>query len=405
MRAPRASASARVELALRRQRLQRLRRSPLRAFSAAPMRVSNRRTGGPPARRPARCPTPIAPAPMTATVASRGNAPAVMPIAVTSAAGEARRALVEERGDAFAIVGAAAELALQRRARASSCASSVLPADACSARLIAASPRVGACASCASSASTVGREARASSTHFQISPHSAACSAESLSPSIASPIARARADEARQEVRAAGIGDRPILQNAWMKLADRAAMTMSQASAMFAPAPAATPLTAHTTGNGSARSAEHQRPIVALDRCAEVDGRGARRHGAIGQVLPGAKAASCAGQQQHARVAVGRDARQRIAQLGVHLRREAVQPVRTIERDARDAVAHCRSGSARSSSDRLLRMTAMPAASRMHARGAGRRGSGWRRMRRRSAPRWPPDWRRCRENRRTPPTG
>ena len=50
-------------------------------------------------------------------------------------------------------------------------------------------------------------------------------------------------------------GMRPILQNAWMKLADFAAITMSQASAMFAPAPAATPLTAQTTGIGSARSA------------------------------------------------------------------------------------------------------------------------------------------------------
>ena len=50
-------------------------------------------------------------------------------------------------------------------------------------------------------------------------------------------------------------GMRPILENAWMKVADLAAMTISQASAMFAPAPAATPLTAHTTGNGSRRSA------------------------------------------------------------------------------------------------------------------------------------------------------
>src|SRR5260370_24410170 len=37
-------------------------------------------------------------------------------------------------------------------------------------------------------------------------------------------------------------------QKAWMKLADRAGRTMSQARAMLAPAPAATPLTAHTTG-------------------------------------------------------------------------------------------------------------------------------------------------------------
>ena len=47
----------------------------------------------------------------------------------------------------------------------------------------------------------------------------------------------------------------PILEKAWMKLADLAATTMSQASAMFAPAPAATPFTAQTTGNGRCRSA------------------------------------------------------------------------------------------------------------------------------------------------------
>ena len=39
-----------------------------------------------------------------------------------------------------------------------------------------------------------------------------------------------------------------------MNRADRAASTMSQANAMFAPAPAATPLTAHTTGLGSPAS-------------------------------------------------------------------------------------------------------------------------------------------------------
>ena len=38
-----------------------------------------------------------------------------------------------------------------------------------------------------------------------------------------------------------------------MKLAERAATTTSQPSAMLAPAPAATPLTAATTGTGMAR--------------------------------------------------------------------------------------------------------------------------------------------------------
>ena len=41
---------------------------------------------------------------------------------------------------------------------------------------------------------------------------------------------------------------------AWTNVAPRAAKTMSQASARLAPAPAATPLTAHTTGIAKARS-------------------------------------------------------------------------------------------------------------------------------------------------------
>ena len=49
-------------------------------------------------------------------------------------------------------------------------------------------------------------------------------------------------------------GTSPSFENAWMKLAERAAMTRSQASAILAPAPAATPLTAAITGIGSARS-------------------------------------------------------------------------------------------------------------------------------------------------------
>ena len=83
---------------------------------------------------------------------------------------------------------------------------------------------------------------------------------------------------------------------------------------------------------------EHQRPIVVLDRCAEIHGRSTRRDRAIGQVLPRAERAARAGEQQHARIAVSRDPRQRVAQLGMHLGGEAVQPVRPVQRDARDAV-------------------------------------------------------------------
>ena len=48
-------------------------------------------------------------------------------------------------------------------------------------------------------------------------------------------------------------GTRPMRQKAWMNRAERAARTMSQASARLAPAPAATPLTAQTMGFSSAR--------------------------------------------------------------------------------------------------------------------------------------------------------
>jgi hypothetical protein len=45
-----------------------------------------------------------------------------------------------------------------------------------------------------------------------------------------------------------------MLAKDWMNLADLAAITMSQASAMFAPAPAATPFTRAITGMGRAVS-------------------------------------------------------------------------------------------------------------------------------------------------------
>ena len=49
-------------------------------------------------------------------------------------------------------------------------------------------------------------------------------------------------------------GINPSLQKAWMNLADRAAITISAASARLAPAPAATPFTAQTTGMSRLRN-------------------------------------------------------------------------------------------------------------------------------------------------------
>jgi hypothetical protein len=48
-------------------------------------------------------------------------------------------------------------------------------------------------------------------------------------------------------------GTNPSFENACMKLAERVATTRSQANAMFAPAPAATPFTAPMTGIGRFR--------------------------------------------------------------------------------------------------------------------------------------------------------
>src|SRR6185312_13139521 len=135
----------------------------------------------------------------------------------------------------------------------SSCASRLLASERLIACLMRPSPAVGPCASLAARprASAISLS---SSTTFQIRPHCAALSAESGSPSIAMPMARADpARRGRNQVPPAS-GTNPRRQKACRKLAERAAMTMSQAKAMLAPAPAAGPLTAATTGFASARS-------------------------------------------------------------------------------------------------------------------------------------------------------
>ena len=111
---------------------------------------------------------------------------------------------------------------------------------------------VGPAASCAVSASASAFSA-ASSTARQIMPQASACAAGTGSPSIARARARASPIRRGRKKLAPESGTRPIVTKAWTKLALRAASTMSQASAKLAPAPAATPFTAQTTGIGSAR--------------------------------------------------------------------------------------------------------------------------------------------------------
>ena len=118
---------------------------------------------------------------------------------------------------------------------------------------VATSALLGSAASRAAVAATASSNS-ASSTQLQISPRRWACSAASLSPVIARPSACARPTSRGSSQVPPASGIRPIFENAWMKLAERLAMTRSQASARLAPAPAATPLTAATTGTGMARS-------------------------------------------------------------------------------------------------------------------------------------------------------
>src|SRR4030095_536212 len=84
-----------------------------------------------------------------------------------------------------------------------------------------------------------------------------------------------------------------------------------------------------------------------LDRIPQID-RFAGCNRAVIEVLPRAKSAAHAGQNDHPRVT---EIAQRISKLGMHAPREAVQPIRAIERDPGDAVGagkedgfvgHCR---------------------------------------------------------------
>src|SRR6266705_2722377 len=81
---------------------------------------------------------------------------------------------------------------------------------------------------------------------------------------------------------------------------------------------------------------QHERPVVALDRRAEIDRLRSGSHRAIAEILPGAEGAPGAGQQQYAKRSVRLDACERISHLGVHRVVEAVQALRTVERHTRD---------------------------------------------------------------------
>jgi hypothetical protein len=113
---------------------------------------------------------------------------------------------------------------------------------------------VGACAYMpASSAARAGSVS--SATTSDTSPHSRASAAESFRPDVIHSKDRAVPSSRWMKYVPPESGTSPMPMNAGTKLADSAAIRMSQAQASESPAPAAGPLTAAMTGFSSARMA------------------------------------------------------------------------------------------------------------------------------------------------------
>ena len=167
--------------------------------------------------------------------------------------------------------------------------------------LIAAMARVaGCCASCAASlrcragAIRCRRPLARSIPSFRLSPRSV-CRRSWRGPSARAMPTRCGRSHVPPES-----GTRPIFTNAWMKLAERAASTRSQAIARLAPAPAAVPLTAAITGNGNACRRRISGLKCCVDQFAQI-GHRARREVEVGEILARAKAAARTGHHERAR--------------------------------------------------------------------------------------------------------
>src|SRR5580658_1795471 len=90
-----------------------------------------------------------------------------------------------------------------------------------------------------------------------------------------------------------------------------------------------------------AAQCEHQRLVIALDGLTEVDGRSAiGPNRAIVQVLSRTEAATRTPQDQHAQLRLASQALEKLAHLGVHRNRKAVEPFWPVECQAADTVGH-----------------------------------------------------------------
>ena len=128
-------------------------------------------------------------------------------------------------------------------------------------------------------------------------------------------------------------GISPIAEKLWMNLADLAATTMSQASAMFAPAPAATPFTRAITGWGSDVS-------VRISGFQAVSTVTPRSTGCSSDATARSLRSCPAQNPRPAPVRIKTRASPRSSSASrsssMHLDGEAVEPVRAVERDPGD---------------------------------------------------------------------
>jgi hypothetical protein len=201
--------------------------------------------------------------------------------------------------------------------------------------LISARPSGGSDASLEASAST-SESSWSSSTHFQISPHSSAFSAGSGSPVSARPNARACPTRRGKTQVPPLSGMRPIAEKLWMNFAERAATTMSQASAILAPAPAATPLTRAISGCGrlvSIWTSGFQQVSTVTPRSTGCSSDETAR--SLRSWPAQKKSAAGSGQDHHSRF--GRMV-EGVSKLFVHPHSEAVEAFRPVEGDPRDIV-------------------------------------------------------------------
>ncbi len=167
-------------------------------------------------------------------------------------------------------------------------------------------------------------------------PQAAACSAGKLLAEQRQAEGSRVADEPRQRPRPPGVRDEPELRKRLHEARGARGDDQVAGKRDVGAGARRDPVDGRDHRHRQVLQREHQRLVVPLDRIAEVDRLAAGRHGPVAEILARAKSASGAAEDQYASPHRA-ERRERVAYLGVHRRVEAVELVRPIERQARDA--------------------------------------------------------------------